>query len=47
MHSEYGCNHSFEKMKLQNFWPKSICAVEMTMYVDWACMNVNGKDVHA
>ena len=24
-----------------------MCAVEVTMYVDWACMNVTGKDVHA
>ena len=28
--------------------PKSVCAVEVTMYVDWTCMNVNRiKDVHA
>ena len=26
---------------------KSVCAVEVTMYVDWTCMNVNRKDVHA
>ena len=27
--------------------PTSVCAVEMTMYVDWTCINVNRKDVHA
>ena len=27
--------------------PKSVCAVEMTMYVHWTCINVNRKDVHA
>ena len=26
---------------------KIYCAVEVTMYVDWTCMNVNRKDVHA
>ena len=26
---------------------KSVCAVEMTMYVHWTCINVNRKDVHA
>ena len=26
--------------------PKSGCAVEMTMYVHWTCINVNRKDVH-
>ena len=25
----------------------SVCAVEMTMYVHWTCMNVNRKDVNA
>ena len=25
---------------------KSVCAVEMTMYVHWTCINVNRKDVH-
>ena len=27
--------------------PKLVCAVEVTMYVDWTCMNVNRKAVHA
>ena len=27
--------------------PKSDCAVKMTMYVDWTCINVYRKDVHA
>ena len=29
-------------------WPKSVCAVEMTLYVlHWTCLNINRKDVHA
>ena len=28
--------------------PKSVCAVEMTMYVfHWTCLNKNRKDIHA
>ena len=27
--------------------PKSVCVVEMTMYVHLTCINVNRKDVHA
>ena len=26
---------------------KLVCAVEMTMYFHWTCINVNRKDVHA
>ena len=26
--------------------PKSVCPVEMTKCVDWACINIDGKDVH-
>ena len=33
--------------KLLDVRPKSICAIEMTMYVHWRCMNINRKDVHA
>ena len=32
--------------KVLHLRPKSVCAVEMTMYVHWTCMNVNIKDVH-
>ena len=32
--------------KVLRLRPKSVCAVEMTMYVHWACINVNRKDVH-
>ena len=27
--------------------PKSVCAVEMTMYVYWTCIDINIKDVCA
>ena len=27
--------------KLLDVRPKSICAIEMTMYVHWRCMNIN------
>ena len=30
-----------------NLRPKSVCAVEMTMYVHWTCINRNRKDDHA
>ena len=30
-----------------DFIPKSVCAVEMTMYVHWTCINRNRKDDHA
>ena len=33
--------------KVQDLRPKSVCAVEMTMYVPWTCININRKDVHA
>ena len=26
--------------------PKPVCAVEITMYVHWTCINVNRKVVH-
>ena len=44
------CNQliiSWEKGKVLYLSPKSVWAVEVTMYVDWTCMNVNRKDVHA
>ena len=31
----------------KHFRPKSVCAVEMTMYVYWPCINRNRKKVHA
>ena len=33
--------------KVLHLRPKSVCAVKMTMYVQWACIDVNRKDVHA
>ena len=33
--------------KVLDLRPKSVCAVEMTMYLHWTCINVNRKDVHA
>ena len=33
--------------KVLDLKPKSVCAVEITMYVHWTCINVNIKDVHA
>ena len=33
--------------KVLDLWPKSVCAVKMTMYVHSTCINVNRKDVHA
>ena len=27
--------------RFEDFVLKSVCAVEVTMYVDWTCMNVN------
>ena len=33
--------------KVLDLRPKSDCAVKMTMYVDWTCINVYRKDVHA
>ena len=35
------------KEKVLDLRPKSVCAVEMTMYVHWTCINVNRKVVHA
>ena len=37
---------NFQK-KVPDLRPKSVCAVEMAMYVRWTCINVNRKDVHA
>ena len=28
-------------------YSKSVCVVEMTIFVHWTCLNVNRKDVHA
>ena len=33
--------------KILDLGPKSFCAVEMTMYVHWTCININRQDVHA
>ena len=33
--------------KFLDLKPKSVCAVEITMYVHSICINVNRKDVHA
>ena len=33
--------------KILDLRPKAVCAVEMTMYVHWTCININRKDVHA
>ena len=33
--------------KVLGLRPKSVCAVEMAMYVHWTCMNRNRKDDHA
>ena len=33
--------------KVLGLRPKSVCAVEMTMYVHWTCMNRNRKDDNA
>ena len=33
--------------KVLHLRPKSVCAIEMTMYVHWTCLTVNRKDVHA
>ena len=33
--------------KVLDLRPKSVCAVGMTMYVHWTCVNINRKDVHA
>ena len=35
------------KSKVLDIRSKSVCAVEMTMYVHWTCININRKDVHA
>ena len=33
--------------KVLDLGPKSVCTVQMTMYVHWTCININRKDVHA
>ena len=33
--------------KVLDIKPKSVCAVQMTMYFHWTCININRKDVHA
>ena len=27
--------------------PESVCAVQMTMYFHWTCININRKEAHA
>ena len=39
-------NLLFLEKKVLDLRSKSVCAVEMTMYVHWTCINVNTKDVH-
>ena len=41
------CSTNLYINKCLDLRPKSLCAVEMTMNVDWTCMSVNRKDVHA
>ena len=45
--SENIINYLVFREKVLNLRPKSVCAVEITIYVDWTCINVNRKDVHA
>ena len=33
--------------KVLDLRPKLVCAVEMTMYVHWTCINRTRKDDHA
>ena len=33
--------------ELLDLRPKSVCVVEMTMYVHWTCIDINRKYVHA
>ena len=47
MISENVFNLLIFREKVLELRPESICAVEMTMYVHWTCMNVNRKDVRA
>ena len=49
MISENVINLLIFREKILDLRPKSVCAVEMTMYVDRTCINVhvNKKDVHA
>ena len=37
------------KLKFSSYVPRhnSDCAVEMTMYVHWTCININKTDVYA
>ena len=41
------CSTNLYIKKCPDLRPKSLSAVEVTMNVDWTCMNVNRKDVHA
>ena len=41
------CSTNLYIKKCLDLRPKSLCAVEVTMNVDWTCMNGNRKDVHA
>ena len=45
--SENVINQLIFREKVLYLRPKSVCAVEVTMNVDWTCMNLNRKDVHA
>ena len=33
--------------KVLHLRPKSVCAVKMTMFVHWTCINTNRKKCHA
>ena len=35
------------RQKVLDLRPESVCAVEMTVYVHWTCVNINRKEVHA
>ena len=45
--SENVINLLILREKVLDLRPKSDCAVKMTMYVDWTCINVYRNDVHA
>ena len=40
-------NLLFFRENVLDLEPKSVCTVEMTMFVHWTCININRKDVHA
>ena len=47
MISEYVGNLLIFREEVLDLRPKPVCAVKMTMYVHWTCINVSRKDVHA